>query len=185
MITADMLRDHGVTLYQIRSRMNTQISFVRFAMNVDARHKVTHGFFCRAQDCAAEALREAGWDGKHVDLATGDTVEYQPYMAVDKRGTRKAVGSLHTRGWTKTQFLLRRHGVTIEKLVEESGLPETTVRRCLKLRGFQNCKYINLIKVRAAAESLLLASEWSGGKNGGPNLTELWNEYDLALDKAA
>lgn len=82
---------------------------------------------------------------------------------------------IHRRDWTTTQRVLRACGITNALIAERSGVALSTVNRALTLRDFGNTAFIHVARVRAAVQSMLIDSGWTG------DTAALWADYDAAL----
>lgn len=107
-------------------------------------------------------------------------VQHIPYMGSATRGTRRQ------NDLSVVQNLLRDYRVTCDDISFITNIPKSTVSRALDFKHFYRCTHINLVRVRSAVVDLLLGAGWpEDGVDDGPNLTELWDDYNHHMDKVA
>lgn len=80
------------------------------------------------------------------------------------------------RDWSFAQRMIQRHKVKYREISEYSGVPMGTAHSALNFKSFERSTYLNLIKVRAAVEHLLIAA---GVQQ--IDIDILWCDYDSRI----
>lgn len=103
---------------------------------------------------------------------------------VNTPGHRKPHGTMSRRKehWSYVQRMMRNYFVTYPAISEYTGLPMSTVKRCLDLNNFLTCHYINVGRVRLATELLLHRAGYDVDLDA--SVQTLWDEYDVIFSEA-
>lgn len=94
-------------------------------------------------------------------------------------------GSIGRRDWSAAQHLLHDYKISLRDIEDYALISKATVCRALDFKFFYRCEYLNLVRVRAAVEEMLLAAGWEAAHEGELNLTELWDDYEHRLEAVA
>lgn len=104
-----------------------------------------------------------------------------PLVGKETRGTKGRL-PIGLRDWSLAKTTMRKYKINESEVVDETGLPKSTVNRALDYKHFHKCSYLTIIQIRTTIELMLDDAGWPQADDEASHIGLLWSDYDQRIE---
>ena len=110
-----------------------------------------------------------------------EQAEQFPQVGKGTRGTNTRM-PIGLRDWPLAKVTLRKYNITESDIVNDTGLPKSTVSRSLNYKHFYKCSYLTIQLVRTTVELMLDEAGWPQASDEAQGVGMLWSDYEQRIE---